>query len=112
MYGLNVSASNLSNLLPSKDDSGKRCSRAQCALHAQEPIAVLIPHLSGMWAVVAVCADEEKKEDEGGFLKNNIFSLIQSKFELIIGVQHTLTGVVSAIERLRYLLSWQALAQQ
>ena len=68
--------------------------------------------MANMRAVVAVCVDEEKKEDERGFLKNNIFSLIQSKFEVIIGVQHTLTGVISAIERLRYLLSWQALAQQ
>ena len=68
--------------------------------------------MANMRAVVTVCVDEEKKEDERGFLKNNIFSLIQSKFEVIIGVQHTLTGVISAIERLRYLLSWQALAQQ
>ena len=34
--------------------------------------------------------------------------MIRSKFELIIGVQHTLLKVISAIERLIYLLSWQA----
>ena len=34
--------------------------------------------------------------------------MIRSKFELIISVQHTLLKVISAIERLIYLLSWQA----